>query len=412
MDNLERELAEKLIHHQIPRAGEADAPAEFPLLKDEAVLAKMMDNMHKAVNKLCRNTTSRSCTTNCRPFKEDVGRIPSSKGSVKGDETHWKISSSPIYCWSRSTAWHTERRRCRSLRLPDHRLLFHYQASRERILAHGCSVPAGTTQSIANELATLRQRTNRSTTLTFLVGILALALLCVYFYYGYTQISTVMTPDNLVTFAFTQLDNEVPNLTARIEKEVKEGAPQWANQLSKQVVDAIPNARKELEQHALKEAEKGLKEVNVMTDDKFRKFMKDNHPELDQMFKDLASNDPKLAEGHLKKLEAMADKEMQKDMQAQMAEFMTSVNMAHQQLKKLKEGKKLTASEEPERNVAMILRRLQSEHIDTDKPIPGPPRHDEETGGKDSAPAGRMVKRRRTSNRNTQFIPFNAKRHG
>src|SRR5581483_1484949 len=123
------------------------------------------------------------------------------------------------------------------------------------------------------------------------------------------------------------------------------------------------------EEHALKEADKAFKEVNVMTDDHFRKFIKENRAELDKMFKDLAK-DEKLAGSHLASLEAMVDKEMQKEMQAQMAEFMNTVHMAHMQLKKLKDGKKLSREEEDERRLLMIARALQA-RIDTDLPIPG-----------------------------------------
>ncbi len=223
---------------------------------------------------------------------------------------------------------------------------------------------------LQGDLTALRQSTNRSAGLTLVIGGIVLVVLCGYFYYGYREISSVMTPDNLVAFAFTQLDSEIPNLSARIEKEVKEGAPQWADQLSKQVITAIPDARKQLEEHVLKEADKGLKEVNVMTDEHFRKFMKDNHSELDKMFKDLASNDPKLAEGHLKRLEDMANKEMQRDMQAQMHEFMDTVRKAHQQLRKLKDSKKLSEAEENEKRLLMITRRLQSE-LDPGAALPG-----------------------------------------
>lgn len=248
---------------------------------------------------------------------------------------------------------------------------------------------AQTVQERANrvqaELAALRQSTNRSAALTLLIGGLVLAALCGYFYYGYREISSVMTPDNLIDFGFAQLDSEIPNLSARIEQEVITGAPQWADQLSKQVLDGIPTARKKLEEHALKEADKTFKEVNVMTDQHFKKFVTDNRKDLDQMFKDLASDDPQKAQGHIDALEKMADRQLQKEMQDEMAEFMNTVNKAHQQLKKLKEGKKLTPEEEVERRALMITRRLQSEHLEPNKPIPG--KATEATTPKGKAPA-------------------------
>lgn len=223
---------------------------------------------------------------------------------------------------------------------------------------------------LQSELTALRQRTNRSTALTLVLGAVVLILLCVYFYFGYTQIASILNAETLVPYAFGRLDEEVPNVRARLEKEIAEGAPQWADQLSKQVVTAIPDARKQLEKYVLERADETFKEVRGMTDDHFKKFIGDNRKELDQMFKDLASNDPTKTQGHIDALEKMADRQLQKEMQDEMAKFTTTLSMANQHFKKLKDGKKLTPDEESERQTLMILRALRSQQ-DPEKPIPG-----------------------------------------
>lgn len=219
---------------------------------------------------------------------------------------------------------------------------------------------------LQTELVVLRKRTDRSTTLTLIVGVLVLAALSYYFYFGYTQIRSVMDADTLVTYAQQMLEENLPDALRQVESEIKTSAPVWAKTLSQNAVASIPSARMKLEEYVLEQADATLKEVNVMSDDHFRKFVRENRAEIEQKFKELGDN-PKLAEKSLLDLESRLDREMQKEMQTQAGDFLVSVAMANAQLKKLAAGKNLTPVEEHERFVLMAARRMQKDNLERDR---------------------------------------------
>jgi hypothetical protein len=246
---------------------------------------------------------------------------------------------------------------------------------------------------LQTELVVLRKRTNRGTTLTLLVGVLILAALSFYFYYGYTQIRSVMDADTLVTYAQQMLEDNLPDALRQVESEIKTSAPVWAKTLSQNTVTSIPSARMKLEEYVLEQADTTLKEVNVMSDDHFRKFVRENRAEIEQKFKELGDS-PKLAEKSLLDLESRLDREMQKEMQTQAGDFLVSLAMANAQLKKLADGKKLTPVEEHERFVLRAARRLQMNHVEPGRAVQSSPTAAPVTRVKASLPAKQEEKKK------------------
>src|SRR5262249_37822447 len=151
------------------------------------------------------------------------------------------------------------------------------------------------------ELTMLRKRTDRSTTMTLLVGAIVLIALCIYFWVGYTKINGVIEPETLVNVAQGMLDNHLPEGIKQVEEQVTQQAPVWAASLSQQTIDGIPTARAKLEEHIYEEANKKLHEVNVMSDEHFKRFLRDNKTVIEAKFKELSTS-PKLAEQSLKEL--------------------------------------------------------------------------------------------------------------
>src|SRR5438552_458518 len=108
-------------------------------------------------------------------------------------------------------------------------------------------------EQVQNELAALRRRTQRATWTTVIIGILLLGVLGVYFYIGYTEIASVRKPDMLVAYGMQMIDENLPELLRTAETEVNKNAPQWAETLSKQVLDQSPYLRAELEKHSMEQ---------------------------------------------------------------------------------------------------------------------------------------------------------------
>jgi hypothetical protein len=208
------------------------------------------------------------------------------------------------------------------------------------------------------ELAAQRRSLNRSSTLTAILGLIVLGALAAYFYYGYTQIAYAAEPEQLVSVAETLIDDNLPKARASLEKEVDKNAGKWAESLSKKARASLPDLRVKAEAYFVEQVDKSLDESAVVTDQHFRNFVKENRPLLEKAFKDLEKN-PKLADESLAELENALDKELQTDLRVQAQATFDALTQLNEKLKKLRAGKNLSAEEQTERELVMIVRRLQ-----------------------------------------------------
>jgi RecG-like helicase len=206
------------------------------------------------------------------------------------------------------------------------------------------------------------ERTRRGNRLTAIVGVGLLLLLGAYFLYGYQQISSVMEPNTLVSVAEQWLEDKLPEGRRAVEAEVDKSAPTWAASLSKQAQSSLPSIREKLEGYVVEQVDQTLDETVDVTESQFRKFLQENRDSLEQGFKDLATN-PKLADESLARLEEALNSHLETDMKLGSKELFASLEQMNAKLQHLKEDRKLTAEEALERQVLMLLRRLQLENV-------------------------------------------------
>jgi hypothetical protein len=159
------------------------------------------------------------------------------------------------------------------------------------------------------------------------------------------------------------VDDNLPKVRASLEKEVIKSAPEWAEGLSRKAQDSMPEARKKVQQYFVEETERTLDEVAVLSEKQFREFLRKNKPALEKKYKELADS-PELAEKSLQELELPLDEAFQTEMRTLAARVSRDLNSANQNLIRLKERKNLTEEQEIERQVWMIVRRLQLEYVD------------------------------------------------
>jgi hypothetical protein len=222
---------------------------------------------------------------------------------------------------------------------------------------------------LKGELAAEVSRTRRSTFLTGLVGAIALIALFGYFTFGYMKFEEATQPEHLVNVAQTIVNDNLPEARKSIEAEVVRSAPIWAEGLSKQARDAIPTAREKLEEYVLAQVDEQLKRGTVLTEERFRNFLRQNQDVLKKDLQELSTS-PELAEQSLTQLETALSEQLEGDMKTQAHEFFTALGGIIDKLNRYKEGKDLNRGEQVERQVLLLVRRLQHEQVGGAPPPP------------------------------------------
>jgi hypothetical protein len=213
---------------------------------------------------------------------------------------------------------------------------------------------------LREQLAAERASTSRATTLTAVVAVIALLLVCGYFAYGYKLFAEVTEPEKVVDAAEGMIEEKLPEARNTLEEQIIKSAPQWAAGLSKQAQDGLPDARKRLTDRFVAEAEKASNEASVLSEEHYRKFLRNNKSTLEEALKDLAKN-PELAEATLQKIEIPLESELGGDMKLDAKELCRDIGSVRNNLQRLIEGKGLTPEQKVERRVWMLARRLQAE---------------------------------------------------
>jgi hypothetical protein len=185
-----------------------------------------------------------------------------------------------------------------------------------------------------------------------------------YFVYGYRQISSVMEPDTLVSVAEQWLEEKLPEGRKAVQAEVDRSAPVWAAGLSKQAQSSLPSIREKLEIYVVEQVDLTIDGTADVTEAQFRKYLQENRAALEQGFKDLATS-PRLADESLERMEAALNDHLEVDMKLGAKELFASLEQMNSKLQRLKDGRNLTAEEALERQVLMLLRRLQLENVQT-----------------------------------------------
>ncbi len=215
-------------------------------------------------------------------------------------------------------------------------------------------------EQMQQDLARERRRVTWSARATAVVGLLALILLSVYFYYGYHEFAYATQPEHVVDAAEVMLDSRLPEAQSTLEAQIIKSAPDFAQGLSKQAQNSVPQARQMLTDRFVEAADQMTQESLIMSEDKYRGYLRDNRPMLEQKFKELAE-DPKLAEQSLHDLQVPLEAKLGTEMKVDAAVLSKDIASVTRNLNHLAAGKNLSPEQKVERRVWMIARRLQIE---------------------------------------------------
>lgn len=211
---------------------------------------------------------------------------------------------------------------------------------------------------VEKELNTLERRLKREARVSTFVTVVVLGLLCFYFAYGYREFSKLIQPQEIVSLGAALVDDNVTVVREAIQDEVSQSAPGWAEQLSNQAVEAVPLVREQLEEFAVAQAKASIEEYVSISEDEFRRVLKENHNEFQSLVNEL-SGEREATDEVVAALEEVLNKELGGDMQVAAADILETLQLAHEKLIRLGVGEDLSLDERKERQVMMLFRRFQ-----------------------------------------------------
>lgn len=211
---------------------------------------------------------------------------------------------------------------------------------------------------------------SRSSRTTSIIGAIALVALSIYFYFGYTMIAGLLEPETLVPYGARMLEDRLPEARKALVKQIADSAPAWAKEASVQARKEIPGLRVKLETYVLSNTDQVLDKVSTLTEDQFRKALRDNREIVESGFKELSSSN-KLSEETVNALVNALEQELKSDMKSQAKDVLETLQYLSDRVQRLSAGKNLDEQERYMRQVLMIARRMRDTTAD-DTPIKSP----------------------------------------
>ena len=153
------------------------------------------------------------------------------------------------------------------------------------------------------------------------------------------------------------IDDNLPQLRRRLESEIVQSAPEWANAMSKQALGYLPAGRKQCEKLVLENLDEGLAQTREKTNEQFRTYIANHKDHLKKQFEEL-SKSPDLAETTFADLQADLEKDLGITFQADAAALLRELTAANHSFKKLRDGKDLNEGQQVERRLWMLARAI------------------------------------------------------
>lgn len=191
-----------------------------------------------------------------------------------------------------------------------------------------------------------------------------LLLLTGYFTYGYvTILGFVNKPDELVSFVSTRVEDYLPEARRQAETIIKEGAPEWAETASDELVTNAPKIREQLEKLIFDQTEKLVNTLAGFTAKEFKTFLEEQRPMFEATIQELSSTE-KVPDETMADLTEALENNLQVNMQEQADDLLGTLIALNEMLEKLADEKDLTREESYLRRAMMILRRVHLEQVD------------------------------------------------
>jgi hypothetical protein len=194
------------------------------------------------------------------------------------------------------------------------------------------------------------------------VGLIAIGLLSFYFWYGHKQFREISDPQTLVNYGVGLLNDHMPEVRASTAAQIRASAPQWAEELSNELVKRMPDGRVEIENQIKTYIDTQFLEAKTITQDTFKKMIADNRAEIDEAVKTIL--DGKESGAFVDAFLPVMEKSVGVDLQNNAAEALGSFVDLNERLERLAKGENLTDLEKQQRYVLGLVQRLRLEQTE------------------------------------------------
>jgi len=222
-------------------------------------------------------------------------------------------------------------------------------------------------QKVEKQLENLGKSLQRSAKLTLIVTILLLVGVGGYMIYGYIQFSELLEPKRMVDAAAGLVDQNIGPARETVEQEIAQSAPGWAEQLSEQAVNALPDLREQAEQHILTQSKTALDNMETMSADQFRRAITEHRDEFAKLVKALNEGDGDVSDEIMAGVQDAMEAEVGSGVRKDSQEMLAALSTLNQRLARLQAGTRLSYDEKLERQALMLVRYIQTEEVDLPK---------------------------------------------
>ena len=188
-------------------------------------------------------------------------------------------------------------------------------------------------------------------------------------WHAYRLAQRKMTPEYLVDSAERAIRANYPEMRQLLTTEIKERAPEIADQLSREMIASSPEVREWLEQMTARQLEYGLGEVTNLSAEQFRAFLEENRPTV-ILALDRIEEAPDEAHRLVLNLEGKLEARIGVDVQKQAQRALELHRQLNHKLERLIDpSETLSPKELLERRMVRILRTLQEEKFAASQPL-------------------------------------------
>jgi F0F1-type ATP synthase membrane subunit b/b' len=194
------------------------------------------------------------------------------------------------------------------------------------------------------------------------VGLIAIGLLSFYFYFGYQQFQEVTDPNTLIKIGKDQLNQNLAEVRSVAAQHIRESAPQWAEELSSELLKQMPTARAEIENQLRIYINTQFQDAKTITQQQFRQMIKDNRADI-QTAIDTISND-KESQAFMDAFMPVVEKTIAIDVHNNAAEALGAFEEMNDRLDRLAKGENLNGLEKQQRYLLGLVQRLRTEETE------------------------------------------------
>lgn len=215
---------------------------------------------------------------------------------------------------------------------------------------------------VQRELAAQRRRTDTSTGLILVVGLIIIIGFGAFAWYGYQRIAGLVNePKTMVDALAVTVQSQLPEMRRELVSRVRMQAPQVAAQLSEEGRRHFAQMREQFEDYAMSRIQDAMIDHKPF-EDHFQTFLQQNKVQLRKAIKELDTNKrAELEPATMRELEQAMEANLGPNFSEQCRQALEALYAAKAKLDRLKVGKDLSPDEQMERRLLMIARRLRAQ---------------------------------------------------